>query len=294
MQLQRILVIADRNRARDVALDRAVALARRSGARIHLVGFCYDPLIESEDLPIAFNRDKARRQLLADVQSNLDWLIDRNGADDVKITTETVWIKQLHEWVMERKGEYDLAVKTGHRSENLFYTPTDWHLLRTSPIPLLIVSTRRWKRRSHHVLATVDLASKKKVQKELNQQVLEHAATLAKVLESELHIVYALPISRVLKELDVIEPQIEERKFRSQQRENLQQLAADYGIPLKHIHIKAGDAEKVIPGIARKIKAEVVVMGTVARRGVKAALVGNTAEQVLSAVPTDVVAMRPQ
>lgn len=292
MQINKILVIAAQNRARDVAFNRAVELARRSGASIHLVGFCYDALIESEDLPIRFNRAKAKRQMLADTKENLQWLIDHADVEDIKITSAAVWTKNIHEWVAEQKDKFDIAVKTGHRTESVFYTPTDWHLLRTSPVPLLIVSAKRWKRRSHHVLATIDFGSKKKPQKDLNKQVLGYAAAMAELLESELHICYALPISKVLKELDVIEPREEERKYRNENRDAIKALADEYGISMRQIHIRAGEPEKVISGTAKRTKAELVVMGTLARKGLKAALIGNTSEKVLHEVSTDILAMR--
>ncbi|GAB4186699.1 MAG: universal stress protein UspE [Wenzhouxiangellaceae bacterium] len=292
MEINRILVIADQNRTRDVALDRAIALAQRSGASIHLVGFCYDPLIDDDSSPISFNRKKAQRELLSRKQQDLDWLLDRAQAEGVTITTETVWSKQLHQWVAEQADAYDLAVKTGHRSESAFYTPTDWHLLRTSPIPLLIVSSRRWKKAKHHVLATVDLGSKRKPQRDLNQQVLEMASAMATLLDSELHVVYSIPISKILRELEVVEPRIEERRFREQHAQQIDELCEQYGLSRKQIHLKAGDPDKVIAGAARKIKAELVVMGTLARKGIKAALIGNTAEAVLTHLPTDIVAMR--
>jgi universal stress protein E len=44
---------------------------------------------------------------------------------------------------------------------------------------------------------------------------------------------------------------------------------------------------------ARKIKADVVVMGTTARQGLRALVIGNAAERVLAKVPCDVLALKP-
>lgn len=293
MEIGRILVIADPNKNRDIALARAAELARVNGANIHMVGFCYDPLVDSGELPITFNREKTRRALLANTQENLDWLLEKTDLDGIEVTTETVWVKQLHEWVKAQQDHFDLVIKMGHRSEHLFYTPTDWHLFRTSPIPILIVSARRSRRRRHHILATVDLGSKRRAQKDLNEKVLDMAACMARVLGSELHIVYAIPISKILRELEVVEPRIEERRFKEKHAETLKMLAQRYDIPKRNIHLKAGDTHKVISGIARKSKAEMVVMGTIGRKGAKAAVMGNTAESVISTANTDMLVMRP-
>jgi len=50
--------------------------------------------------------------------------------------------------------------------------------------------------------------------------------------------------------------------------------------------------EKVISSEAAKERAQLLVMGTVGRRGVQARLLGNTAEKVLRYIRTDVLAMK--
>ena len=55
-----------------------------------------------------------------------------------------------------------------------------------------------------------------------------------------------------------------------------------------------GPVEKVIASQAASKRAQMVVMGTVGRRGVKARLVGNTAEKVLKHLNTDIIALKPE
>ena len=50
---------------------------------------------------------------------------------------------------------------------------------------------------------------------------------------------------------------------------------------------------RVINSRAAKVRAQIVVMGTVGRKGVKARLIGNTAEKVLDHLKTDVLAIKP-
>ena len=57
--------------------------------------------------------------------------------------------------------------------------------------------------------------------------------------------------------------------------------------------LKEGPVEKVITSESARLKAQLVVMGTVGRAGVKARIVGNTAEKVLSRLRTDVLAIKP-
>jgi hypothetical protein len=52
-------------------------------------------------------------------------------------------------------------------------------------------------------------------------------------------------------------------------------------------------AYEVIPAMIRDIKADLVVMGTVARTGIPGFIVGNTAEMILSQIACAVLAVKP-
>jgi universal stress protein E len=69
--------------------------------------------------------------------------------------------------------------------------------------------------------------------------------------------------------------------------------ANDFSIPLINTHVKEGLPESVIESVAKNIDAELVVMGTVGRTGIPAALIGNTAEHVLDQLSCDVLALKP-
>ena len=62
----------------------------------------------------------------------------------------------------------------------------------------------------------------------------------------------------------------------------------------EHIHLREGDPAEEIPSIADKIKAELVVLGTVARTGVKNLVMGGTAERMLQRLNCDVLALKPE
>ena len=57
--------------------------------------------------------------------------------------------------------------------------------------------------------------------------------------------------------------------------------------------MKEGLPERVIPQVAKEIDAELVIIGTVGRVGISAALIGNTAEHVIDALNCDVLAIKP-
>ncbi|WP_287817984.1 universal stress protein, partial [Idiomarina sp.] len=59
-------------------------------------------------------------------------------------------------------------------------------------------------------------------------------------------------------------------------------------------YLSQGLPEQVIPEAAKQLDAELVVLGTIGRTGLSAALLGNTAEHVLDQLNCDVLAIKPE
>ena len=69
--------------------------------------------------------------------------------------------------------------------------------------------------------------------------------------------------------------------------------ATEFEIDVTHTHVEEGLPERVIEEVADKIDAELVVLGTIGRTGISAALIGNTAEHVIDQLNCDVLALKP-
>jgi len=71
----------------------------------------------------------------------------------------------------------------------------------------------------------------------------------------------------------------------------LGQDTLEYLKPKKHL--LKGDPRNTIPEFTGKIKADLVVMGTVARIGLPGFFMGNMAEDILSQLDSSVLAIKP-
>lgn len=294
MNLNRIFVVADRDDKQQLALRAALDLVRGTAATISFTGFVHDPIVEQPKLMAATAARKLRSNMISERKRTLAEAAVRHAASGVQIESEVVWAKDIGAWIKENvdRRTHDVLIKSGHRSEGVFYTPTDWQLLRECPIPVLIARDRV-RKSAGRVLATVDLGSEESVQKALNRRVLAVAADLAQRLGAELHVLYAIPVSVLAQDLDLVDGRALERRVRRSLATDVAALAAEYGIPAKHVTLRAGPPERVIDGVASKLKASLVVMGTLGRKGVKGRLLGNTAERVLHANRSNVLALRP-
>jgi universal stress protein E len=290
---QRILVVMDKPKHPQHAFERALMLQARTGAHLDLKAFVYHPMA---DQTATFDTHQRRQLKATMLHERAEWLrgqvLDAGAAfDDVSI--ECVWSKDLAGWVAGAAAQRcDLVIKSVQRHRTLLHTPTDWQLLRDCRAPVLLVSGRPWARKPV-VLATLDLHRSDRAHQRLNQRVLDAAKRIAATYGGVVHCVYAIEISHVLADLDIVDARRSVRNARAAIAAPLRALLEPYGVPTRRVYTPAGKVGQVVSGVARKIKADVVVMGTTARQGLRALVIGNAAERVLAKVPCDVLALKP-
>ena len=61
----------------------------------------------------------------------------------------------------------------------------------------------------------------------------------------------------------------------------------------RHDHVLDGTPRRAVPKLARMIDADLVVMGSVARTGIKGLLIGKTAESILTLLDCSVLVVKP-
>jgi universal stress protein E len=287
----KILVVADQGES-CVATSRGLELAARLGHSVEVAAFTYAPLKRIAEGKA--EQDAIKQQLLDKRRQELDARIQRFVTPGQKVALKVVWLKDIHPWINKRAATagFDLVIKTAHDSGSMTYTSTDWHLLRECPAPVLLAAEDKWHR-TKPVLAALDLGTRTRVKQALNDRVLGEARQLADALGVELRIISAIEIPAVLSELDLVDPLAYVREHREDMLPHLRKLAETHGLPEKMLRTKRGPVAKVITSEAAKCRAQIVVMGCVGRKGLKAQLLGNTAEEVLRHLRTDVLALKP-
>jgi universal stress protein E len=293
MKIENILVIADQQDRQQSALAHAKSLVKHTGAKLHVVAFHYENLTT---LGTKLNEEQQIDIQNKIISSSEKWLkseITQFNLQD-KSTNEVLWEKDIVGWVKNNCASqtYDLIIKTGHRSEGFFYVPTDWHLIRNNLVPTLLVAEKKW-RKKQSVMVSLDLGTHSTSKQALNQKLLDAGITFATNANMPLHICYSLPISSVLKDLGIIDKQALVNDAKARYLPIIEGMLGEYDLPLANIHFKAGQPSKVIPSLASKHAAGLVIMGSIGRKGLKAKLMGNTAESVLALLKTDILVIQP-
>ena len=275
------------------AARRVAEVATRNEARLTLLGVVPEPS--------RFQRLIHRAEYFADVQE-----AERAAAE-----------KRLNRWAthaecpVERATEtgnhaiaiiervmaegHDLVVVTAHAGHEEHATIE--RLYRKCPCPVWVIRPSR--ARVQRVLAAVNPDPD---ELELNRTVLELSASMVERFGGELHLVHAWELygEATLRGSGFIHTPADELESlldaeETSHRRALDDLMTESGLdhlPWK-VHLVKGPADQVVEAVVAGSHINLLVMGTVARTGIQGVIIGNTAEQILEAVPCSVIAVKP-
>lgn len=293
-QYQQLLLILHLALRHSPAIDHAAALAKASGARLHIATLI--PALKLLSLLEEGDREKARERYL---QDHHDWLEDQSKllrGRGIEVTTEVAWADDMEQDILDHVKELqpDLLIKEIQQESALkrtFFTPLDWHLLRHCPVPVYLVGEAR------HVLprkivAAVDASAGGPENSELNDRIIHQASSLAIQCDAELHLLYAYDITEdYLEELGGGLKLSELTKgLRKELEQSFLKLAGRYGVPANRRHFILGHPVSALSEFANKHNIDVIVMGRVQYHGVEK-LLGSTTEHILYQVPCSVLAV---
>lgn len=174
-------------------------------------------------------------------------------------------------------------------------------LLRKCPVPVWVM--RPSGARKPRVLALVDPDPIDPVRDGLNDQILRLATSIVRCQGGELHLGHAwsLPGESTLRfspylRLPGSEVDAMVRAVETGRRSEIESLASRHLVNELggSIHLVSGEPREALPELVRRLQIGLVVMGTVARKGISGLLMGNTAEAILRSVDCSVLAVKPE
>lgn len=301
-QYRNILVVTDASQRDVPALRTAAALARASGAALHLRAFCHHAGITALGLLNGEISELARKELLREQRAALEREADALRVGNLDVDVDVIWGHPLHDQVV---GETlavapDLVVKEVRALppvRRVLFTPLDWHLIRLCPVPLLLVQPDA-QSLPRRVLAAVDTAFETPEAAGMNDDVLHAALDLALPCDAQIDVAHAfegLPAApRGPLEGAVNLPEAMYREFRAGRFAAFEAFTRRNSVPPERRHFVDGPPEFAIADLARTLRTDVIVMGSVARTALERILVGSTAERVLDAVGCDVLVLKPR
>jgi len=298
-----ILAIIEMDRFPEEVTKRSAWIAQHYGCDLELVlsdptlGFLrYSFMISADSQQIADGIRQAQQEMLEHLTASV-------AAQGVSVTTSITTDRPASDGIVAKALECEptFVVKgTAYHSpaERATFTFTDWQLIRKLSFPLWLVKPQDWKE-DPVIVAAVDPMHQHDKEGILDQAIIDAAKTLESNCGGKLLLLHTYqrldeigtyaklkfkPSKVPMDEIAV--------KMRDEHRHRLDALAAKNEISPEAIHLLPGRTRDILPSFSRANDADVVIMGALARTGLKRLIIGSTAEQVMDHLPCDILIAR--
>lgn len=297
----RILVPTDFSPCSDAALRQATWLARTSGARMTLVHVLSNVrrLVEtaSYQARVDFLYGEGttfRKEVQQASESRLKELASKIADSGIAVSFKTllgVPYAEITRTVMDEASDLVLMGTRGMSAWKQFLLgSTAQRLIRTCPASL-------WVTKAEHVeppnvvLAATDFS-------DVSRRAVQQAISVARQAHAKLHLVHVIDSTEfpveILTHSSTAEPILRAAEEDAQHR--LQELITSLGIGQDELecHMVNGAPWHEVATLATEVKADLVVLGTVGRSGIRGAILGNTAERVLHVCDCSLLVVKPE
>ncbi len=188
----------------------------------------------------------------------------------MEVVWTTDWRQSVIDGVKRTGADIIMLAKSAAEHQAGLITDTKWGLVRNSPVPVAIIG-RESSETVKCILAAVNTESTDDKSVELNRKVLQHGFELAGYYGAEFHVVNAYQGTEDFP--------------------NFSDVQRIVDVPRENIHRDMGPPEDIIADVAKKLQADLVIIGSKARKGLRATLRGNTSEKVLEKLSTDILVL---
>jgi universal stress protein E len=298
-----ILVMIDLDNSPHAIVDRAVWVAKLLDFELELL-LC-DPTVSAlGDGFFVSNEAKEIGQKIRQAQEEMiDELAEDARKEGVTVTTDVLQERPIADGVLARALDSNprfVMKGTQYHSiaERAILVDTDWQLIRHCPYPLWLVKPGDFREKPV-IIASVDPTHEHDKLAALDQAIIDAAKSIAGPIGGDVHLFHTYQRligigSEVDKTFKPIRLPIDEvdKRMKKEHREALDALAEKNGFDKKHTHQLPGRTRELLPTFARSKKADLVVMGGLARWGIKRMVIGSTTERVLDHLPCDVLIVR--
>jgi len=302
--ISRILSVVDPTATDQPAMNRAAWLAKQTGAELELLVCYYNEYLSGDRLFDSPSLEKARHEVIANQEKHLEELAEPIRQSGIVVTTTANWDHPLYEGIVRRTvaSDADIVCKdTHHHSavERALLTNTDWNLIRTCPVPLWLVKPHELAD-PPVIVAAIDPMNQHDKPAALDDEILQLSKLLGEKINGDVHAFHSydpriavatatanayIPVSLPFDEI--------EQQMHEDHQKRFNEITSFHGVADDHSHLVAGLTHEELPLIAERLKADVVVMGAVARNRWKRLFIGATAERTLEHLPCDLLIVKP-
>lgn len=302
-RFKNILVAASPGHLEMPVLKKAARVAASNGAKLTVLGVVEPIPSRRRTVSVEGSTVDLQTLLLDDRRRQLTTAVKSAGISDALV--EVVAGKPFIEVTRFTMANHCDLVIVGEsppvKGRARIVAPDVTQLIRACPTPVWVMCPSR--ARKLRILALVDPDPTDPIRDSLNDAVLELATSITRWENGELHVAHAwqLPGEATLRSSAFVslpgrEVDLMVQAASDEHQIKLEELAerhrvAEFG---GQTHLVKGASDLVLPELAESLQINLIVMGTVARRGLSGLIMGNTAESMMRAVRCSILTVKPE
>ncbi|WP_299798498.1 universal stress protein [uncultured Shewanella sp.] len=193
------------------------------------------------------------------------------------------------------QDNYDLVILNYKHHNPLFHKfsfADEWRLLRESDVAVMLVGAHDWEKEGH-ILTAIETDDSSRKHTDFNRKLLEETEHLARLLNNDIHLLNCFQEQNL--SMAVTQPKEEQQPLNEESRHwmSLVDSAKPYHLEDSHLHLEEGLADHIIPDMAKRYRANVVILGSGEHHGLLSQLKGHTSEQIIDQLNCDIFAIKP-
>jgi len=287
----------------DRLLQRTAWLARTFDSNVHLALF--EPNFGA--LLGRFSVSSEAENIRSDMERIQVELVEQHAAqirgDDVEVTTSVLRERPLADSLLRLASELTpkivvKATRYHSEAERSSMVDSDWQLMRMCAFPLWFVKAEDFPEEPL-VVAAVDPSHAHDKPAALDYEIVRSANAVAAAAGGTVKLLHVYERlagigAAANKALNPVKLPIDEidSRIESKHREALAALAEANSVAAENVHQLPGKTEEVLPVFSRTQGASLLVMGALARWGLKRMIIGSTAERTIDHLACDVLIAR--
>jgi universal stress protein E len=297
INIDSILVVIEPNQVQQPALERGIALAQKTQAKLMVMLSVYHAGYELKHMLSKSEREDFRAEYIAD---RYNWLEDilLDYALPAQTLTAIHWHPHVYESVIETAcaENINLIIKSMKYDPVVIspvFTPLDWHLIRKSVYPVLLVSESNVH--YENIVTAVNTGFEDRNHHHLNEKLTECADEIADIFHSKVHLVNAYPPSPepISKSSPQFSYNMLSQAIKNHHHQAMDMFGERFSIAAQHRHVIEGEPHVVLPSIIKSVGAQLLIIGSVGKAGIAAKSIGQSAEFIIDNVKCDVLAIKP-
>ena len=296
MKAAPVIVVVDPEAGESPAVQRGAALARASGATLHLCVFDHDRMVDLAAARVSKEvAERARRDFIGERIDRLKSLAAEFAGVRHPVEIDALWAPKVHEAILAKalKVGAGVVIKDAHHDSAIrraLFTPLDRKLARLLPCELWLCGAGG-KAQPERIVAAVDVLAEAPAAPGVNRQIVATALRVGEFSNAVVDVASVFPFFPVYTAA-LMETGAMYDEARASFQEAFEKFMQELNVPEEHRHRLTGYPPSALQRFVEETHADLLVIGATYRHGLERLLLGSNAEAMINQVGIDMLLVK--